>query len=187
MAGALFDRLLAAGSDEHVSQPRVVGRRRADSDAVRNRSLQEFLAALWMRPYCTDDDSAELSGWRYRVDEPLSEEYYWVWRFATRRCRRRGGVRTPGCAPWSQCDLWPGMKRMGVQETCPGEQCVPDRQSGDKNVPRVFVYRSTANLSVARMFLSHHRPRVGGSLTGQLRRISIAIPLHTTDPASVAR
>ena len=49
----------------------------------RNRSLQEFLAALWMARHCTDDDSAELSGWLYRTEEPLSEEYYWVWRFAT--------------------------------------------------------------------------------------------------------
>ena len=108
-----------------------------------------------------------------------------MWRFAT-EMPPLGRRADAWVRAMQECaDLWPGMKRMGVQETCPGEQCVPDRQS-EKERPPVFVYRSTANLSVARMFLSHHRPRVGGSLTGQLRPYP-SQRLDTTDPASVAR
>jgi len=49
----------------------------------RNRTLQEFFTAWWLANFCTDDDAQRLEDWIYLPHEPLSEEYYWVWRFLT--------------------------------------------------------------------------------------------------------
>ncbi len=49
----------------------------------RNRSLQEFCAAYWMSQYCTEQDAKTLSEWLYLPDDPLTEAYYWIWRYAT--------------------------------------------------------------------------------------------------------
>jgi formylglycine-generating enzyme required for sulfatase activity len=48
----------------------------------RNRTLQEFFTAYWMAKHCTEADEQRLWDWLYLPDDPLTEEYYWVWRFA---------------------------------------------------------------------------------------------------------
>jgi serine/threonine protein kinase/formylglycine-generating enzyme required for sulfatase activity len=48
----------------------------------RNRTLQEFFTAYWMAKHCTKADQQRLWDWIYLPDDPLTEEYYWVWRFA---------------------------------------------------------------------------------------------------------
>jgi formylglycine-generating enzyme required for sulfatase activity len=48
----------------------------------RNPSLQEFCAAYWMSQFCTEADAQTLAGWLYLPDNPLSEAYYWIWRYA---------------------------------------------------------------------------------------------------------
>lgn len=48
----------------------------------RNRSLQEFCAAYWMSQCCLEDDLPTLDRWLYLRDDPASEAYYWIWRYA---------------------------------------------------------------------------------------------------------
>ncbi len=48
----------------------------------RNPSLQEFCAAYWMSQFCLEDDVRTLAGWLHLPDDPLSEAYYWIWRYA---------------------------------------------------------------------------------------------------------
>jgi len=48
----------------------------------RNRSLQEFCAAYWMSQCCLEKDVQTLDGWLYPPDDPRSDEYYWIWRYA---------------------------------------------------------------------------------------------------------
>jgi formylglycine-generating enzyme required for sulfatase activity len=54
----------------------------------RNRSLQEFFAAVWMSLYYagnadyTDRDGKTLDQWIFVPDDVASEEYYEIWRFA---------------------------------------------------------------------------------------------------------
>lgn len=47
----------------------------------RNRTLQEFFAAYWLSQHSTDQDANRLWDWIYLPHQPLTEEYYWVWRF----------------------------------------------------------------------------------------------------------
>ena len=47
----------------------------------RNRMLQEFFTAYWLSQHGSDQDAQCLRDWIYLPQEPLSEEYYWVWRF----------------------------------------------------------------------------------------------------------
>jgi len=47
----------------------------------RNRTLQEFFTAYWIANHGTKKLGNRLWYWIYRPWEPLSEEYYWVWRF----------------------------------------------------------------------------------------------------------
>jgi formylglycine-generating enzyme required for sulfatase activity len=49
----------------------------------RNRTLQEFLTAYWLANHGTRELGDRLWKWIYRPTEPLSAEYYWVWRFLT--------------------------------------------------------------------------------------------------------
>ena len=49
----------------------------------RNRTLQEFFAAYWLANHCTRKQADQLWHWIDRPAEPLSSEYYWVWRFLT--------------------------------------------------------------------------------------------------------
>lgn len=58
----------------------------------RSRTLQEFFAAFWLAQYCTPDDAGRLWDWIYRPEEPLTEEYYWVWRFL---CEMHEDARDP--------------------------------------------------------------------------------------------
>jgi len=48
----------------------------------RNRSLQEFFAAYWMAQGCSEADGPLLWHWIYLPDDPATEDYRWVWRFA---------------------------------------------------------------------------------------------------------
>jgi formylglycine-generating enzyme required for sulfatase activity len=54
----------------------------------RNRSLQEFFAAVWMSRYYAgnadynDPDGRTLDSWIFTPDDVASEEYYEIWRFA---------------------------------------------------------------------------------------------------------
>ena len=54
----------------------------------RNRSLQEFFAAVWLSRYYAGDatysdaDGRRLQDWVYLPDDPLSEDYYEIWRYA---------------------------------------------------------------------------------------------------------
>ena len=47
----------------------------------RNRTLQEFFTAYWLSQHASDEDAHGLWDWLYLPQKPLSEEYYWVWRF----------------------------------------------------------------------------------------------------------
>jgi len=47
----------------------------------RNRTLQEFFTAYWLSQHCTNEDVENLWDWVYLPHQPLTEEYYWVWRF----------------------------------------------------------------------------------------------------------
>ena len=47
----------------------------------RNRTLQEFFTAYWLSQGCSQKDAKGLWHWIYLPEQPLSEEYYWVWRF----------------------------------------------------------------------------------------------------------
>ena len=49
----------------------------------RNRTLQEFFAAWWLANFCTEKDAQGLADWIYLPYQPLTEEYYWIWRFLT--------------------------------------------------------------------------------------------------------
>jgi hypothetical protein len=54
----------------------------------RNRSLQEFFTAVWLSRYYAGDttyddaDGRRLQDWIYLPDDPLSEDYYEIWRYA---------------------------------------------------------------------------------------------------------
>lgn len=63
----------------------------------RNRTLQEFFTAYWLAQFCTADDTALLRDWITLPERPLSEEYYWVWRFL---CEMHHDARNPEC--WSR-------------------------------------------------------------------------------------
>jgi formylglycine-generating enzyme required for sulfatase activity len=47
----------------------------------RNRSLQEFLAGLWLSRRCSSEDAERMGNWLYLPHDPRTEEYYWLWRF----------------------------------------------------------------------------------------------------------
>jgi hypothetical protein len=47
----------------------------------RDRTLQEFFTAYWLAQYCSEQDVNGLWHWIYLPHQPLTEEYYWVWRF----------------------------------------------------------------------------------------------------------
>lgn len=111
----------------------------------RNRQLQEFFAAIWMArdsagyfqraekeqprvQLYVPADERTLAHWIYLPDQPASEDYYWVWRFAVEMpdaepeawTRSIGTLYRPGqhgpdgtwCAPRS-CEMiyrsWPRM------------------------------------------------------------------------------
>jgi eukaryotic-like serine/threonine-protein kinase len=48
----------------------------------RNRSLQEFFAAVWLAKYASAADSTEMGQRLYLEHDQETEKYYWVWRFA---------------------------------------------------------------------------------------------------------
>jgi formylglycine-generating enzyme required for sulfatase activity len=58
----------------------------------RSRSLQAFFAAYWLAQYCSDEDAAKLWDWIVLPEQPLTEEYYWVWRFL---CEMHDDAREP--------------------------------------------------------------------------------------------
>lgn len=47
----------------------------------RNRTLHEFFTAYWLSQSCSQQDADLLWSWIYLPQQPLTEEYYWVWRF----------------------------------------------------------------------------------------------------------
>ncbi|MGB7326596.1 MAG: SUMF1/EgtB/PvdO family nonheme iron enzyme [Rubripirellula sp.] len=47
----------------------------------RNRSLQEFFAALWVSKYASDPDIAKISLWQYSNCAD-TQDFYWIWRFS---------------------------------------------------------------------------------------------------------
>ena len=77
----------------------------------RNRSLQEFFTAVWLARYCDGQDVQRLQDWIYLPYDPVSDEYYWVWRFAAEMPRegRQGEawvrsmspLYTPGDGTWN--------------------------------------------------------------------------------------
>ena len=58
----------------------------------RNRTLQEFFTAYWLAQYCSEADAAGLWDWITLPERPLTEEYYWVWRFL---CEMHDDAREP--------------------------------------------------------------------------------------------
>ena len=58
----------------------------------RNRTLQEFFTAYWLAQYCSEADAAGLWDWITLPEQPLTEEYYWVWRFL---CEMHADGREP--------------------------------------------------------------------------------------------
>lgn len=71
---ASLNAVLSHGLIEH-GFPRVV--------QFRNRSLQEFFAALWMAKYATEEQLDELSERLPLAHDEASQAWYWVFRFAT--------------------------------------------------------------------------------------------------------
>lgn len=66
---ASLDIALESGVDEEIE--------------FQNRSLQEFLTALWLSAYATEEDCREIYEWIYLPMFPQTHEYYWVWLFLT--------------------------------------------------------------------------------------------------------
>jgi formylglycine-generating enzyme required for sulfatase activity len=101
----------------------------------RNRSLQEFFTACWLAQYCADADVTHLKDWIYTPDDPASEEYYWVWRYAaempTEACDPEAWVRSmaplyaPGDGTWktkrSNEMLYRSWETMESYAKCPEE------------------------------------------------------------------
>jgi len=58
----------------------------------RNRTLQEFFTAYWLAQFCSQADAAGMGDWITLPERPLSEEYYWVWRFL---CEMHEDAREP--------------------------------------------------------------------------------------------
>jgi len=63
----------------------------------RNRTLQEFFTAYWLAQYCNEADADGLWNWVSLPERPLTEEYYWVWRFL---CEMHPDAREP--AAWAR-------------------------------------------------------------------------------------
>ena len=60
----------------------------------RNRTLQEFFTAYWLSQHFHDSSAEFLWEWIYLPEDPLTEEYYWVWRFA---CEMPDDAANPNC------------------------------------------------------------------------------------------
>lgn len=64
----------------------------------RNRSLQEFFAALWACKYASDSDLSRLARFQYTAGDDGAANYYWIWRF---------GVEMPSVGRTKAC--WLGL------------------------------------------------------------------------------